>query len=427
MQIPGAALAAFDDPEDGKRPFFIARQPIYNRRRRLDAYELLFRGSESATGAAFLDGNAATAQLITHGTWLGDFRSLSGGKPVFVNFTRDLLLADPASLLPSKQFVVEVLEDVEPEPGMLAACRALRAAGYRVALDDVIDVSRVEAFRGAIDIVKVDLLAASWAAINELADAAKATRVKLLAEKVEDDEVLEFTMQLGFDYFQGYFLSRPESVKRSTLPGLQPAHIRLLDVVNRPELNIDDVASAVEADPSLTYMLLRRANSVARALNRRVSSVRDVVVLFGQDEIRRAATFVVMGAIVGQSEHLLHDSVTRARFCDHVGERLGLPPRERFSFYMTGLLSTIDALLDQPLEEALDLLPLPNAVKAALLNEIGHEADALKLASAYMSANWPEVSRLAAKLAIQDDDLTEVYLEAVRSSDEAMASSDNAA
>lgn len=284
-----------------ERPFFIARQPIFDRRRQVRAYELLFRGDSDAGEAAFIDGGA-TAQLVSQASEVGTFRSLSGGRPLFLNFTRDLLVNGSAQLLSSKRYVIEVLEDIPADPEVAEACRALVAAGYRVALDDVIDNDRIEAFQDAVTLVKVDLMGADHQQITAMVPAARRYRHELLAEKVETSDDLAFTTALGFDYFQGYYLSRPESVKRAALPGLKPTHVKLLDVVNRPELDIEEVARTVEADPSLTYKLLRQANAPARALNRRITSVRDVVLLFGQNEIRRAATFTVMGAIVGGSE-----------------------------------------------------------------------------------------------------------------------------
>ena len=47
---------------------FLGRQPILDRKQQLFAYELLFRSSKAEDGnfASFVDGNQATAMVITH-------------------------------------------------------------------------------------------------------------------------------------------------------------------------------------------------------------------------------------------------------------------------------------------------------------------------------------------------------------------------
>jgi len=328
-------------------PFFIARQPIYDRYRRVHAYEMLFRGLEDHGEARFLDGTTATAQLITQGWLLGGFDALSDGRWVFVNFTRDLLVGGTAQLFNPMRDVVEVLEDIPADPSVLDSCRSLREAGYRVALDDVESEDRLAAFDGCATVAKVDFSDPDVEELAKIARTAQRQGMELLAEKVETAESLLLAEGYGFDYFQGYYLSRPESLQRPTLPGLSPAHARLIEVVSRPELDIEQVTKAIEADPSLTYKLLRTSNSAAFALNRQIRSVREAVVLFGEAEIRRAALFVVLGAILDDSNDLLHESVTVARLCDAIGERLDVPPEEQGEFYMVGMLSNIDALLGE--------------------------------------------------------------------------------
>lgn len=423
VKQPASASVPAGEPLEApaERPFFIARQPIFDRQRVVRAYELLFRGDSDTGGAHFIDGSAATAQLVSQASEVGTFRSLSGGRPLFLNFTRDLLVNGSATLLSAKRYVVEILEDVPADSNVIERCRELVAAGYRVALDDVIDRDRIEAFQDAATIVKVDLMGTSHEQIEAIVPVARHYRQQLLAEKVETSDDLDFTTALGFDYFQGYFLSRPESVKRAALPGLKPTHLKLLDVVNRPELDIDEVARTVEADPSLTYKLLRQANAPARALNRRITSMRDVVVLFGQSEIRRAATFTVMGAIVGGSEHLLHQSVTLARFCDNVGRALDVPATESFDFYLVGLLANIDALLGESMARALRTLPVSPLVVAALTRNEGAAAHALAMGRAYLEGDWAAVTAHRDALGLSEADVSAVYLEAIESADSAMA------
>ena len=402
-------------------PFFIARQPIYDRYRHVHAYEMLFRGLEDTGEAQFLDGTTATAQLVTQGWLLGSFDELSDGRWVFVNFTRDLLVGGTAMLFDPARDVVEVLEDIPPDQRVLESCRSLCESGYRVALDDVEKVERIEHFEGAATMAKVDFTDVSLEELAAIARTAHVQGVELLAEKIETAEMLRLAEGYGFDYFQGYYLSRPESLERAVLPGLSPAHARLLEVVTQRQLDMSAVVRAVEADPSLTYKLLRSANSVAHALNRRIRTVRDAVVLFGEDEIRRTSLFVVLGAILDDSNEVLHESVTLARLCDEIGQRLDLRPEEQAEFYVVGMLSNIDALLGESMADAVGRLPLSEGVTRALVRGEGPAAATLGLARSYMRADWDEVAAAAAALEIDTGELAGMYLRTIAQSDAQMA------
>jgi c-di-GMP-related signal transduction protein len=401
--------------------FWIARQPIFDRHRKLAAYELLFRGNSDSPGAQFIDGTQATAQVIVQGAMSTDLEAVSGGLPMFVNFTHELLVGDTALALDPKAYVIEVLEEVPATPSVLSACKRLLTAGYRVALDDVTDPARVEAFAGAATLVKIDWMQTPNDRIGEIARIARRKRMELLAEKIEDESDLRLAEELRCDYLQGFYLSRPESLRRSALPSIEPAHARLLQAVSRPDLDLDEVTKALEADPAVTYRLLRTVNSAAHALNRRVTSIREVVLFLGQDEIRRVATLVMLGSITGGAEHLLLEAVAKARFCDNLAAELGESGDRQFHYYMTGLLSGIDGLLGCSMAEALAPLPLSDDVTEALIDRHGLAADALGLATSYLHGDWFQADFWSTHLGIDDRCLNGIHRAAVEIADAAIA------
>ena len=406
----------------GKSPnFWLARQPIYDRRRKLAAYELLYRGASEASGAEFLDGSRATAQVIVQGVLSTDLNAVSGGLPMFVNFTRDLLVGDAGFALDPKTFVVEILEEVPATPSVLSACRRLTTAGYRVALDDVTDPARIEAFAGVATLVKIDWMHTPNDRIEALVSTARRRRMEVLAEKIEDDADLRLAEDFRCDYLQGYYLSKPESLRRSALPSIEPAHTRLLQAVSRPDLDLAEITSALEADPSVTYNLLRTVNSAAHGLNRRVSSIREVVLYLGQDEIRRIATLVVLGSITGGADHLLLEAVAKARFCDNLAAELGQSGDRQFHFYMAGLLSSIDGLLGCSMAEALAPLPIADEVTEALVDHRGLAAEALDLATSYLHGDWLEVDTAATQLGVNEYRLNGIHRDAIEIADATLA------
>jgi c-di-GMP-related signal transduction protein len=140
-------------PPPGAR--FVARQPILTKGEKVFGYELLFRdGVESYFFP--VDPEAASRSTL-ESTLLMGLNVLCNGRRAFVNCTRDMLLKDYITLLPSSHTVVEVLESVPPDDLVMAACQRLKESGYMIALDDFTVDDPREPLTDIADILKVDV------------------------------------------------------------------------------------------------------------------------------------------------------------------------------------------------------------------------------------------------------------------------------
>jgi c-di-GMP-related signal transduction protein len=399
--------------QEEQSPVLIARQPVVDRQRQLMGYEILFRG-EDPEGLHF-DGSRATAQVMTEELWLNGVREIVGNALAFINFPEQFLLSGYGSLLiPPEAFVVEVLETVAPSREVVAECRRLRRRGVRIALDDVIDVARIEAFEREVDFVKADLPACSPERLRELVDASRRTGAKAIAEKVESQEMLEYVLDLGFDYFQGYVLGRPAELSSRPLTRLPVQRARLLSVLSQPYVSLSELEEVVLADPALAYRVLAYANSATAAQRRRVDSIRAAIILFGQEEIRRVASLLVLSGITGVLPgYLLEESLVRARFCEGVAPLIGERPTA-FRHSLCGLLSNLDALLGTTMDEVVRHIPLTEDIESALVDGEGNIGRVLNLARAYGRGDWPEVRNRADVMSIELRTLPVVYQTAVR-------------
>ncbi len=218
--------------------FFVARQPILTRDSDVFAYELLFRsGPENTFTEA--DGTKATAELITGRILTMGLDQLSASRPAFINFTRNLLVNDYFTLLPPEQTVIELLEDIEIDGEVVDACRRLRRGGYRLALDDVTSLEKYEPILDLVNFVKVDFQRASETEREALARArgSRRTRIWALAEKLETQTQFHQALELGYDYFQGHFLSRPAMLSGKEIPAFKLSLMELLHAAHRPDFD----------------------------------------------------------------------------------------------------------------------------------------------------------------------------------------------
>jgi EAL and modified HD-GYP domain-containing signal transduction protein len=304
---------------------------------------------------------------------------------------------------------------VPGDEAVIEALAKLRKALYRVALDDVCDVERVVPFKDVISSVKIDLPYVDPAALPKLvSDLRKLVPlVKLVAEKVETWEMFELTKQLGFDGFQGYFLSRPVTLEQRSVQVFKPHYLQLLDLTSKPEVDMSAVEQIVRTDLALTSKLLRHANSASSMQQRSFDSIRDALVLLGAEGVRRTAALAAIAGLGGdRPEDLVISSVVRARFLESLSPigQLGAP---RFDLFLLGMFSKVDALLGAPMDQALDDLPVTDAVRSALQSGEGPLGAVLRLVEAHDHARWDEFEQMASALGLDVTLLPALYVEAV--------------
>lgn len=394
----------------------MAKQPIFDRLKRVIAYELLFR---SGTENLFteLDGNRASQSVLNSVVHVFGLASLTGGKPAFVNFTRDLLVSRLAYVIPPNQLVVEILETVEPDDEVIKACQELRQSGYRIALDDFVLRPGHERLLSVADIVKVDFLQTKGDDRKQLSQTLARSKILLLAEKVETPEDFEEAVRLGYHYFQGFFFCKPEVISSSEIPSHKLAYLRLMVELNRPEIDFGYLESVLKSDISVSYKLLRYINSAAIGLRYPVTSLRQAMVLLGEQNLRRWILLALTTFLLeDKTQELCLLGVIRGRSCELICQKLGWQMLGVDPF-LVGFLSILDALLDRPLPELLEELPVAPEIKDALLGKPTFLGSVYKIVTAYERAEWDKVTELAKKVNLPEEELPLLYIESVVWSD----------
>jgi c-di-GMP-related signal transduction protein len=391
---------------------FIARQPIFAKQQTVYAYELLFR-SGPANVFPEIDPNQATARVIADSLFTLGLYTLTGGKPAFINLTRDLLLGDYATLLPKTETVIEVLETVSPDAKVVEAVRRLKVAGYLIALDDFVQKPGMEPLLALADIIKVDVLATPPAERRALVQRHAPRGVRLLAEKVETPEAFREAAELGYTYFQGYFFAKPAVMQAKGAPEFRLTYLTLLQEVVKPELDLGRVASIIGRDVTLSYKLLRFINSAFFGLRRTIASIPDALALLGDREVRRWASLLGLACLgANKPAELVVEAATRARFCEGLAKPAGLAHYAE-ELFMLGLFSLLDALLDRPLEVLLQALPIPSMVKATLLGEGSPLTAVYECVLAYVAGNWTHLAAHMEALNVNEAEIPRRYREAV--------------
>ncbi len=385
----------------------VARQSIYSAAQAVIAYELLYRPSTAATSTGAIDGRQATLQVITNAVLELGLDRLAGELPVHINYPQTLLIESAPLPVPAQRVVIEVLEDVRAEPGVIAGISAMRARGHRIALDDYSPHVSDPALLEVADIVKLDLSQHAPDALAGLVTELKSRGLMLVAERVETTEEFQRCVALGFDGFQGYFLQHPRIFSSRPVPASRLGTLRLVALLQNDESSINDVERLISQDVSLTYRVLRCINSSYYNFSRKVESIRQAIVILGFEKLRQLCALIALQELEDRPPSALLDSMARARMCEQLGALRGVG--EAPQLFITGLFSTLDVLTGIPMTELLQGLPLGPAVVKALTSQEGELGFVLREVVAFERGTWSA----AAFRGVAPERIQQAYLDAV--------------
>jgi c-di-GMP phosphodiesterase len=405
---PGQAGPGQADPGQVDIVRYVARQPILDLRGRVHGYELLSRNGREQTFRG--DGNLATRTMLDN-TLIFGLEQLTGGLTAFVNCTREALTEKLVDVLPPSMAVLEILENVEPTAQLLDACRGLKMAGFRLALDDFRWRPELEPLVALADYIKVDFVLSGPEERRDLLRRLKGFPVALVAEKIETQEEYQQARAEGFHLIQGYYFCRPQLIENRRVPANRLSQIEILRLLREDSLDLPRLARLVERDTSLTYRLLRLINSPICAVRQEVRSVEAALLAVGEEVFRRVATLAITSEMnAGQPMELLRMAFVRAKFCELAAEPCRLDPTEQ---YLLGLLSLLPAMLRMSMQKLAPELPLREEICAALMGAPVPERTPLEWLIGHEHGDWAACDALAEEHGLNQAELIQFYEKAV--------------
>ncbi len=392
---------------------YFARQPILDRRSVIAGYELLYRkDAESQSFDPSVDANHATASVLD-GFLSTGIAKLTGNKKGFVNLTEQLLLDGIATLFDNRYLVIEVLESVPPSDAVLAAVRRLREKGYMVALDDFVFEEKFLPLLPLANIIKIETKSIVRDHMHSVLRHIDLAKVRLLAEKVENQEQLQRALSFGFSLFQGYYFSRPVTIGKPVMNPSKLNYIQMMALVFEPVVDFFAVSRVVRRDLALSFRILRLVNSPYFGVCSKISDIHQAVTFLGERELKKWVSLVALSGLGGDKpDELVTMSIVRASVFEglamHLGKRV-----ERETYFLMGLFSMIDSIMDSPMEDILRQLPLPEEVADALVrkNGLGHRF--VELVEANEKGEWEKVRKISVALGLSPEVVADVFYQSV--------------
>jgi len=366
----------------------VARQPIFDDRQKLVGFELLYRSSEGATSAQGASSSVMASSTVVQAVLGIGLDRLSEGERVWINLSRDLIVERAWELLDPKAVVLEILESVEPDAEVIAACADAKRRGFHLALDDFEWHDKWIPLLQLVHTVKVDVQGKTQAQLQPVVAKLKTFGVKLLAERVETDAVRAECSLIGFTLFQGYFYCQPETVVKRDLSAGESSALQLLNLIRNEKTSTMQIEQGIKRDPAMTFKLLRIVNSAAMGFTG-IESIPHALRLLGRSQLERWLTVLVMASFTNggaRQRELFKLSLTRARLLELMSD-----PDERDQRFLIGMFSMLHVLLQSPMKDIVASLQLTESVSQALLERTGPHGALLAGLEAYEVGDWDRV------------------------------------
>lgn len=393
---------------------YVARQPIFDRDGKVVAYELLYRDSEQNFFNASVESNVATAILLMNSYLHFGIDYLVDGKTAFINFGDHLIKNEIPQLLPKNNVVIEILENIHPEPALIEALKELRRRGYTLALDDFVEGEAFDEILRLCQIIKIDMLNNSKETIQHILRKYANQGKIFLAEKVETQKEYEWCKTQGFDYYQGYFFARPSMHESKEMAMSSSQYTRLLEALYEKEPDYKKISSIIEMDTILTYKLLRLVNS-SFAIATKIRSVQHALSILGINAFTKWLTLAMVQNL-GRASHaeVVKVAMVRSKMLELMARRADVFKSHQDEMSLLGILSVLDVLLQKPMEEVVRLLPISDEMKRTFLREESAYLYPYELCLAYERGDFRGIDRISEEENVYFVELSDDYVEAVK-------------
>ena len=372
---------------------FIARQPIFNPQLEVVGYELLFRGQGYAADALVDDPRRATATVVLNSFTELELERIVGHKRAWVNLSRDFVLDGLVQAIPPKLGGLEIAEDELFDDELVAALSDLKGQGYRLALDDFRGRPGSDSVVGLFDVVKLNMPALGPEGVSEQIARLRHHGNLLLGDKLATRPDHDWCAAAGCDLFQGFFFCQPAVVGTRGIAANRLALLQVVAALQDPTVDLDKVEQLIVRDVALSFRMLRYVNSAFFGLRGEVRSIGQALALLGAENVRRWATLSVLASVDDKPTELTVTALIRARFCELAADQLRIAgPGELFTL---GLFSVIDGMMDAPMGDVLESLPLADDMRDALIHRSGPMGQLLECVTALEAGDYAAASMLA--------------------------------
>ena len=370
----------------------MVRQPIYDASLKVVAYKLLYKDEESTSSAFLADSAVATEMILDEYTSISE-EGKSKRLPAWVTLPVSTANEINSNAKP-EDLVVEMDANASGHQAFAQAVEHLVSKGYQISLENFDFQPGTLPLLKQMSVVRFDARRLDQPKYKKnLGKLLGHDKIHCLAEHIETVEGLEECAEMGFDMFQGSFLSQPKALSEDTgkrIESNQSAALQLVSALQQPNVTPEEIEGIVQVDPGLTYRLLRIVNSAAYSLVREITSIADTIVVLGYDQVRQLAMIVAMSNQSDKPSEMYRSLLVKARMCELLAKESD--PKNKSAYFLASVMSGLHLLMDTSMTEMLEQIPVTEDIRTAVLEGKGPIGAMLKETGNYVEGYWDQVS-----------------------------------
>lgn len=389
---------------------YIARQPIFDSNLNIYGYELLFRADTKHNQYEGISPESSTATVLGGLYELG-IENLVGYSKAFVNFNEKLLFSDSIELIKPETLIIEITEDVVIDDNLMNKVDELKVKNYLIALDDFVEKYNNYPLVSKADIIKYDIIATPLNTIEKDVKKALKEGKTLLAEKIETIEEFVIAKNMGFHLFQGFFFRKPSIVGGiKNKKALNATYQRIISELHNDEPSIDSLADIISTDINLAYRIMRVKSQNNQEPKK---TIKNALIKMGLMEFERWINILMLQDLSDDKPlELIRLSLVRSKFGELIA-RKSIYARRANEISLLFLFSVIDAMTDQPMEEALKDISICEDAKEVLICHEGNLSPIYQIINGYENGNWEQIKDISHNIQIDETIIYSMYIEAI--------------
>lgn len=393
----------------------VVRQAIKDREDNVVGHEILFQNEKDEL---YNSGNDSMAADTIANFLMQNNDKIFSGLVIFMTFTPSLLFRNTPKMFEPESLVIQLEDNVLIHPLSTVMIQKYQKMGYKFAINDFQFAPRYFSMMEYVDYIKVDVRGkykeSDKVSLANIVRMTQGFKKRLVATGIETKEDYELAIELKADFLEGTYISDATIAKSSKVEYLEGNFFQLVVAVTKEEPDLAEIEEIVSRDAYLSYALLKMVNSAYFAFRKKVSSIRQAVVTLGISQLKQWVYLLsARERTDGSSEEILKVSFLRATFCLKLSKFIKDLPCSPSDAYMMGMFSTLDYMVDAPMEEILQNIPILMEIKEAILNKTGLCGSLLNLVLCYEKADWKSITRIALELDIPKNAIAQIYFDSV--------------
>ncbi len=393
----------------------VVRQAIKDQR--TDAvigYELLIQEDQSSLYNPSSDSVAANTMV----SFLSENSDrIFKDKKTFMTFTPTLLFRNTPKIFDKEKVVIQIEDNIVVHALAAILISKYREEGYHFAINDFQFTPKYFSMLEHVDYIKMDISnkmdEEQMRSVANVVDMAHGFQKEFIATGVNTKEVYDRAVELKADYVEGNYISGSAITKTSRMDFMQGNLYQLIIEITKDEPDVEILEEIITRDASLTYALLKMANSAYFAVHHETTSVRQALVRVGISQLKQWVYLLSFEDKENSSEELLKTSFMRANFASALVKKLKKFSINSSDAYLMGMFSTLEYMIDAPIADILYEIPIIDAIKDALISREGEAGRLFELILCYENANWSEIKVIAEELGLKTNEMAQIYMDSV--------------